>query len=174
MAEIVSGKNKANKYRGATPIRIDLTPMVDLGFLLITFFILSTTLDVRKGINVFLPAPGEAAKQIEKNTEQILHIVAADSSFYCYPQNRLQDMEKIKTVNDLFATCNAHAKKVMTMQQNKSLSSSDSSSIIIEPTKSCNMQMLVHVFDAMAVSKIKNYQLEDANTAVEKQIAMLQ
>ena len=55
MAEIISSPRKKNKRYLHQHIRVDLTPMVDLGFLLITFFILTTTLQSNTSMKLVMP-----------------------------------------------------------------------------------------------------------------------
>lgn len=57
MAELVTSSGKSGKRSSLKkiPPRIDLTAMVDLAFLLITFFILSTTLVKPKAMDVAMP-----------------------------------------------------------------------------------------------------------------------
>ncbi|MBS1527969.1 MAG: biopolymer transporter ExbD [Bacteroidetes bacterium] len=56
MAELVSSGKTAGRSRlKKMPVRIDLTAMVDLAFLLITFFILTTSLQKPKAMQVAMP-----------------------------------------------------------------------------------------------------------------------
>ena len=59
MAELVaSEKNSKRSSLQKLPPRIDLTAMVDLAFLLITFFILTTTLSKPRVLPLVMPVPG--------------------------------------------------------------------------------------------------------------------
>ena len=56
MAELTSSGNSRKKRRGITTTpRIDLTAMVDLAFLLITFFIMTTMLAKPKAMDLAMP-----------------------------------------------------------------------------------------------------------------------
>ncbi len=72
MAEIDTsggGKKKGPGVKKAKKLstRIDLTPMVDLGFLLITFFIFTTTMSKPKTMEINMPVDKKDIKEDEKN-----------------------------------------------------------------------------------------------------------
>jgi biopolymer transport protein ExbD len=56
MAELLSSPGKTGgRTTSRLPIRVDLTAMVDLAFLLITFFILTTTLQKNRATQLVMP-----------------------------------------------------------------------------------------------------------------------
>ena len=90
MAEIIqeeksSGKKKAKKH----PPHIDMTPMVDLMCLLITFFMLTTAFSKAKIMEIVLPekikdpTKQEAPKIVASRTLNI--ILGPDNKIYTYP-----------------------------------------------------------------------------------------
>ncbi|MFN2456772.1 MAG: ExbD/TolR family protein [Chitinophagaceae bacterium] len=62
-------------------MRIDMTPMVDLGFLLITFFIYTTTMAEHKSTTLFMPADGSATTVGESNA---ITIILHNNAVYYY------------------------------------------------------------------------------------------
>ncbi len=60
--------------------RIDLTPMVDLGFLLITFFIFTTTMAKPNALNLNVPADGIDTKTAAGKTLSL--ILDKDNNIY--------------------------------------------------------------------------------------------
>ena len=77
MAEIIEGgggHEKGGKKRPKkSPVRMDMTPMVDLAFLLLTFFILATSLSKPKTLEIVYPKDVEnpEIEGVEDITEEI-------------------------------------------------------------------------------------------------------
>lgn len=66
MAELTTttGKQSSRHHTKKIPVRVDLTAMVDLAFLLITFFMLTTSLMKHKAMEVNMPVgPSEAVPE---------------------------------------------------------------------------------------------------------------
>ncbi len=76
MAQIESGggNGKGKNHQKKMTIRVDFTPMVDMNMLLITFFMLCTTMIKTQTLNIALPSNKE-----NLNTEQMNQASAKDA-----------------------------------------------------------------------------------------------
>jgi biopolymer transport protein ExbD len=73
-------KGKKRKKMRRLGIRIDMTPMVDVAFLLLTFFMLTTTMSRPQTMEINLP-PGEAKVEVAESNLLTLR-VKEDGSIY--------------------------------------------------------------------------------------------
>jgi len=106
MAEIQGGGGEGGKKGGKirskkSSTRIDMTPMVDLAFLLLTFFILTTTLSKPQTMEITMPEKPKAEdKQPEVNEKKVLTLVlGANDKVYWYvgitePEAKKADFSK--------------------------------------------------------------------------------
>jgi len=62
--------------------KVDLTPMVDLGFLLITFFVFTTSMTKPKAMNLYLPAGEISTMPTGESTVLTIIPVSNDKVFY--------------------------------------------------------------------------------------------
>jgi biopolymer transport protein ExbD len=97
MAEISDGGgghgNKHGKKRKKPGMpRIDMTPMVDMAFLLLTFFVMTTTLSKPKVMRLSMPAKQDVTKPLEKVevTNALTFLLTGDDKIYYY-YNALKD-----------------------------------------------------------------------------------
>ena len=85
MAEVQQGGGGGGKKGGKVrakkqSTKIDMTPMVDLAFLLLTFFILTTTFNKPKTMEVNMPDKVQDEKEQTKvNEKDILNLVLAEN-----------------------------------------------------------------------------------------------
>jgi biopolymer transport protein ExbD len=90
MAEIAQGgggggkKGKVRAKKSST--RIDMTPMVDLAFLLLTFFMLTTTFSKPQTMEITMPEkPKEEDKLPEVNEKKVVTLIlGANDKIYWY------------------------------------------------------------------------------------------
>jgi biopolymer transport protein ExbD len=89
MSEIIA-QNRGQKKKGRQKklsTRVDFTPMVDLGFLLITFFMLSTTMNKPQTMDISMPSGDkveeEEQTQVKESTAVTL-LLGKDNTIYYY------------------------------------------------------------------------------------------
>src|SRR6266704_1623733 len=88
MAEIQEGgggHGKGGKKRAKkSSTRIDMTPMVDLAFLLLTFFVLTSTFNKAKTMEINYPAEPEDKTQQQKVHNALTFLLTKDNEIYYY------------------------------------------------------------------------------------------
>jgi biopolymer transport protein ExbD len=89
MAEIEAGggggKHKGGKKRGKKmSTRVDFTPMVDLGFLLITFFMLTTSMNKPQTMEINMPVDDKTNKTPTKASQAVTLLLAKEDKVVYY------------------------------------------------------------------------------------------
>ncbi len=154
------GDGKVRAKKAST--KIDMTPMVDLGFLLITFFILATTLSKPSSMTLNVPdkTKTEETEPIRASNVMTIFLGKDNKAHYIFGKAASEDPE-IKTVGfgyDLRKAILEEGRKVP----------ADKFVVVIKPTKESTYRNMVDIMDEMAITKMKRYALVDELTPDEK------
>lgn len=89
MAEIAEsgggGHGKGGKKRAKKQsTRVDMTPMVDLAFLLLTFFVLTSTFSKPKSMELSMPAPPEKDVKLPEVKNGVTFLLTKDNRIFYY------------------------------------------------------------------------------------------
>ena len=142
------GVKKAKKLS----TRVDLTPMVDLGFLLITFFIFTTTMSQPTAMKLNLPKDTDKPDEQNKLKESAALTVmpAKDNQVYYYEG---LDPSKIQSSN-------FKAIRDVILDKKKRTDPKDFM-VIIKPTQDATYKNTVDILDEMKIDDIHRYALVD-------------
>lgn len=161
MAEIqtTEGRNRKALHRNKKlSTRVDLTPMVDLGFLLITFFIFTTTM--REPSSIVMPLPDERDTNnpsLAGERKTISLLLDGNNSILYYEGSN----EKARQQTD-YSRKGLRAVLLAKIKQVKTEFGLDAEPIVlIRPLAASNYGNLVDVLDEMMINGVKKYMLLD-------------
>jgi biopolymer transport protein ExbD len=135
--------------------RVDLTPMVDLGFLLITFFIFTTTMSQPTAMRLFLPKDADKPEDQNKAKESgvITLLLGKDNNVFYYEGQLASDGANFKSSN---------FKEIRTILIDKKRNTPEKDLVvIIKPSAECTYKNVVDILDEMAINVLKKYALVD-------------
>ena len=159
MAEVITQEKQGGKQK-KKPIRVDMTPMVDLGFLLITFFMFTTNFTKPNVMDLGLPAKGPIDIPIDnviKDKNQVTFILGKDNRVF-YHQSNAKDL----TESNLKETDFSGVKiSNIISEAYKKAPVPENFTIIIKPTDDANYKNFVDVLDNIAISKKDRYGITD-------------
>ncbi|MBU1707552.1 biopolymer transporter ExbD [bacterium] len=85
-ADVAGPKQRGGKAwkRPRVAIRIDMTPMVDIAFLLLVFFMVTTVFRLPQAMEINLPPESEVAMELEVGESRLLtlRVIETDELFY--------------------------------------------------------------------------------------------
>ncbi|OVE60784.1 biopolymer transporter ExbD [Chryseobacterium mucoviscidosis] len=161
MAEVIAQEKQGGSKQRKKLIRVDMTPMVDLGFLLITFFMFTTNFTKPNVMDLGLPAkdphPPIINDVVIDQKNQITFILGKDNRVF-YHQSNKEELNKNNLKETNFSGINIT--KIISEAYNKA-PNKGKFTIIVEPTDDANYKNFVDVLDNIAISKKERYGVTD-------------
>lgn len=152
MAEITNKPGKAGRL-----VRVDLTPMVDLGFLLITFFVFTTELSQRKAMSLYLPKPSNDSMHVAASGAVTL--LLGDGVLGYYAGKRPMGVQYISANKP-----EALRSLLLALRQQLIVETGSDKRLFvsIKPTRLSCIGDVVNALDEMTICQISRYALTDA------------
>jgi len=135
--------------------RVDLTPMVDLGFLLITFFIFTTTMSQPTALKLFLPKDTDKPEEQNKvkASGALTIMLGKGDGVYYYEGELLPDGSNFKSSN---------FKEIRQEIINKKKSTNPQDFVVvIKPGPEATYKNTVDILDEMTINDVKRYAMVD-------------
>lgn len=144
---------------------IDMTPMVDMAFLLVTFFILTTSMAKPKAMQIVMPEEGNGTTCRDSET---LNLLIGKQEVVVYFGNDLASHQIIEwpAVRNFLVESN---QRVRDLQQAKGWKE-NGVMVLIKPMSNSKYGDLVNMLDEMKIAQITTYAIVDA--APEEMVAM--
>ncbi len=191
MAEIQEGGNKkSNSKQKKMTVRVDFTPMVDMNMLLITFFMLCTTLSKPQTMEISMPSndkniTDEQRSKVKASQAITLLLAGEDKLYYYEGEPNYEDFNTLKEttyqadgLRDMLLRRNRAAViKVNELKQQKAdlkiseddykkqlseiKSGDDTPTVIIKAEGEASYKNLIDALDEMQICNIGKYVIAD-------------
>ena len=165
MAGIITAGNNTTRTKACKhQLKIDMTPMVDLGFLLITFFIFTTSMAEPMATNLFMPKDGPETNVSEAAV--LTFLLAGENKIYYYDgkwDNSFNSHQVLLTTYNLSSGLG----KVIRDKQNRMANRGNELMLLIEPSDESTYNNLINTLDETMINAVKKYAVVDL-TAEEK------
>jgi biopolymer transport protein ExbD len=157
MASIDTGK------KGAP--HVDMTPMVDLGFLLITFFMLATTFSKPKTMEIIKPAKNDnedKAPPLKKTRSMSILLGQNDRVYYYVASDEDLAQGKLKVDSTDFSSKGLRG-AIRNRQDEvaQQYGNKDTLVVLIKAMPKAKYKNMVDILDEMRITGVKSYALVD-------------
>jgi biopolymer transport protein ExbD len=165
MSDIITPEKKKNGNRMVKKsTRVDLTPMVDLGFLLITFFVFTTTMSTSKAMGMVTPKEGTTINDPVCESCVITVLPTANNKIYYYEGSEKNAKYKITDYSAAGLRTLLMKKKAAAKAINRD------AVLIIKPGATSSFKNLINIIDESNICMYKIYYLDKVNEEDKKLI----
>jgi biopolymer transport protein ExbD len=174
MAELNTGDGggkKGGKVRSKkSNAQVDLTAMVDLAFLLITFFMLTTTLSKPQSMNLGLPDkdPDVKSADIKVDENRTMTVMLGDDNKMVFYMGLLAT--PIAGPKEITFGKDGLRKEILERKQSVLAYTGNKDKgmiVIIKPSKKSNYKNVIDILDEMAISDVPTYTIVNDFSAEE-------
>ncbi|QQQ27525.1 ExbD/TolR family protein [Chryseobacterium indoltheticum] len=160
MAEVIT-KEKSGGKQNKKPIKIDMTPMVDLNFLLLMFFMFTSSFSKPNVMDLGLPAkdpnPIPFNDKVIDQLNQITFIIGENNRIF-YHQSNEKDLTEAGLKETDYNGLNVS--KIISKAYEKA-PKKENFTIIVKPTDDANYKNFVDMMDNISISKKERYGISD-------------
>ncbi len=139
-------------------IRIDFAPMVDLGFLLISFFVFTTSLMEQKAFELHVP-DDDSISTVQSPVSATITLTLKENGIVDYLEGNEQH---ILAKGTAYLYSNPSLRDLLLDKRQRiiqQLGSDSQYTVLIQPTKESNYKELIDVLDKMTINAISKYVL---------------
>ncbi|MGZ8557449.1 MAG: ExbD/TolR family protein [Chitinophagaceae bacterium] len=167
-------RRKAGVRRAQKSIpKIDMTPMVDLGFLLITFFVITAELSKPVTMDLFMPNEGPPTKL--GKSDALTCLLGMNKTLYYYHG----DWEEALAANQVFQTSYSAKQGIRKVIHEKQLQLDINNRkegrrglmLLIKPGKDADYSDVIDLLDEALINDVKKYALLKADEEETKWLA---
>ena len=164
MAELNSNTNtstiKKVRVRKTAP-KVDLTAMVDLAFLLITFFMLTTSMNKPNALDVAAPDKN-MDEPLDMDERRIINLIVNENSYALIHGNINEPINVLKEIKLNSSELEQNLKSIK--EQIYKNTSGKSAIVLIKPTIQSNIRGIINSLDETKSAGIKQYMLSKLTT----------
>ena len=173
MAELTNdekggGPKERRRIRNRSMPKVDLTAMVDLAFLLITFFMLTTSLNTPNELDIAMPDKGPITEPILLSEDRVLNLLLGENNELTYYRGTA-DSPKSSPQKVAYGKLGLGELLAKTTVDVKQATNGQDIIVLIKPSEGSIARNLVDAVDAVQRAAIGRYMITKINE-VEKRM----
>lgn len=157
MAEIIAHEKSGGRQKKKN-VKIDMTPMVDLNFLLLMFFMFTSSFSKPNVMDLGLPGKGEHSPTNQIGDKNQITFIIGENNRIFYHQSNPTDLTEAGLKETDYN--GVHISKIISTAYEKAPIKKNFT-IIVKPTDKSNYKNFVDMMDNISISKKERYGISD-------------